>query len=209
MDTKVVVDSIVDNRYRQGEKQAMIRMEVHTGGSGNNLKDSLYTAEELGRQTFVEKRVDWLDVKPTDTVESVQALIDSFPKARIYKILSNKPVFNDNQKRVIKYGLQGEAFEEFKTTHGIVADEWNQECADKMEKIIADSQIVRYGENNTEGKPADEPVLDRKGQIQYRLTLFNKSGREDIDLRTGVPVLGSLALAENPSYVPAEQEAAQ
>lgn len=201
MDTKVVVDSIVDNRFRTGEKQAMLRMEVQTGGAGNNLRDSLFSAEELGRQTFVEKRVDWIDVPATATVESIQALIDSLPKARIYKILSNSTITTDAQERVIKYGLQGDAFEEFKTQHGITAEEWNEECAKKMLEVISQAQIVRYGENNTEGKPADEPVLDRKGQIQYRVTPFSKTGQKDVDLRSGVPVLANLVLAENPAAV--------
>lgn len=201
MDSKIKVEKIVDNRFKDGHKQAQLRMEVTTGGGGNNLRSDLFSNEELGRETFTEQRVDWIDVPSDATVETVEAVLTNYPSARIFKILSNKPELSDNQERVITYGLSGEAFEEFKATHEIEAEEWNEECAAKMLQVIADSQVVRYGENNTEGKPADEPVLDRKGQLQYRLTLFSKDGQKDIDKRSGVAMLSSLPLADNPAYV--------
>lgn len=199
MKNRVIVDSIVDNKFKEGAKQAMLRY-VTDGLTKSNLKDSLFSDEELEKQIFESNRVDFIDVPKTATVESVQAELDKHPNARIYRILSSKPVIDNVREQVLMNGLRGDRFEEFKTEHGITADAWNQECATALLNQIAKSQLVVYGENNSEGKPADELVL-HNGKQQYRVTYLSLKGQLDIDKRDGIAKLISLELADNPAVV--------
>lgn len=197
MKNRVIVEAIVDNKFRTGAKQAQLRY-VTDGLTKSNLKDSLFSAEEVGKQVFESARVDFIDVPADSTIESVQAKLDQYPDARIYRILSSKPIIDNVREQVLNNGLKGERFEEFKAEHGITADAWNQECATALLTQIANSQKVVYGENNTEGKPADEPVL-HEGKFQYRVTYLSLTGQGDVDKRDGVAKLISLELADNPS----------
>lgn len=194
---KVVVEKVEANQF--GAMQAQLRF-IASGLTGSLYRSQLFTAEELGKESYDNTRVDWIEVPKDSTVESVQSLIDQYPKARITRYLSSKPIIDAPQEAVLYNGLRGDAFEDFKKTHGIVADEWNQECATALLNKIVQSQIVRYGENNSEGKPADELVL-HNGKAQYRITRFNIEGDPDIDKRDGVAKLISLELADNPNYV--------
>lgn len=200
---KVIVDKVEENMF--GKMQAQLRY-VQTTGGGSNLRSQLFTNEELGKVSFDSTRMDWIEVPKDSTVESVQTLINKYPQARITRYLSSKPIIEENQKAVLYNGLSGEQFEDFKKTNGIEAEEWNQECANVLLKKISDSQIVRYGEGNDEGKPADEPVL-HNNKVQYRITRFNIEGLADVDKREGVAKLVSLELAENPAYVGSEVDA--
>lgn len=207
MDTKVIVDRIEESKVQSGVFQAMLRMEVHRVQGENNLRSSLFSAEELGKETFIEKRVDFIDVPKGATVEEVQARIDSLPNARIYRALSDKPIMSNSQIGTIQNGLSGEAFENFKQVHGIEADSWNDECRQALLTNIANNQMVRYGEN-FEGKDAQEPVL-RNGKPQYRITrfYFGDTPKEDVSIFEPTAVKPSLEIGVNPEYVETLQQA--
>ena len=196
MKNQVIVAEIRDHKFKTGEKQAMLRYTTD-GLTKSNLKDSLFTAEELGKQVFESNRVTFIDVPKDATIESVQAKLDQYPSARIYRILNTKPIVDNVMQQVLFNGLRGEAFDNFKATHNIVAEEWNQECANTLMTSITAAQLVVYGENNTENKPADEPVLF-EGKKQYRVTYLSLEGQPDIDKREGVAKLISLELGVNP-----------
>lgn len=194
---KVIVTEVKESQY--GKLQAALRYAEDSLVAGD-ANSELFSASELGKTSYVSVRMDWVEVPAGSTIESVTAQLAKFPKARIQRKLSLKPILNARQEAVIINGLSDEAFEDFKKTHGIVADEWNEECAKALLTTIANAQKVVYGENNTEGKPADELVL-YKGQVQYRVTQLNTAGEADIDLRKGQTFNLDMMLADNPANV--------
>lgn len=194
---KVIVTEIGKNQFGKNQATLKYSEEAYTQ---DNSRSQLFSASELGKTTFISNRVDFIEVPEDSTIETIQTMIDKYPKARIKRTLSTKPVISNVQEAVLKNGLKGEAFEDFKATHSIVADEWNEECAVALLQKIAEAQLVKYGENNTEGKPADELVL-YNGKPQYRITRFDLDGGEDIDKRDGIAKRISLILADNPAFV--------
>lgn len=128
---------------------------------GNSLTKGLFEQEELGLSDepyeSKEMRVAFLNV-PVGTSLSVveERLAAIADKARIYRILSNKPILTDEQKSAIRNGI---------TTL----------------ETIANSQVARYPKgNDKEG----QLVLDTNGKVQYRTTFFHADGKEDVDMRT-------------------------
>lgn len=200
---KVIVTEVKENQF--GKLQATLKYST-SSLTVDNSRDQLYSVAELGKTAYISNRIDWIEVPAGATVESVQADLDKHPLARIARKISSKPILSNVQEQVLFNGLSGEAFEDFKKVNGIEAEAWNQDCANIMFAKIKDQQIVRYGEGNTEGKPADEPVL-YNGQIQYRITRLSLKGEPDIDKRDGVAKHISLEIADNPAYVAPEVKA--
>lgn len=128
----------------------------------NNLQDNIFSTSDFGfgekEYESVETRVAWIDVPENATVESVQAQLAKFPKANLYKILSNRPIVSDTEANAI-----------------------NNPEFDFTLDMIANRQIVRYPESHDE---AGEIALDSNNKPQYRRIAFSISGMEDQDLRT-------------------------
>lgn len=126
----------------------------------NNLKDNPFSNEEFGfsetEYSSNEKRVAWVEVPLGSTVESMQTRLALFPQATIYKILANRPIISSSQEYAIEVGLTSE-------------------------EMIADKQVVRYGDGH---EKAGQLILDKAGKPQYKQTFFKKVAKEDEDLRT-------------------------
>jgi hypothetical protein len=144
-------------------KQTVITKSFYPSKSvSNNLKDNPFNLSEFGfsetEYSSSEKRVAWVEIPVGSTVESMQARLAMFPEATIYKILANKPIISDSQEYAIKQGLTSK-------------------------DLIADKQVVRYGDNH---EKAGQLILDKYGKPQYKQTFFKKVAKEDEDLRTEI-----------------------
>lgn len=157
---------------KEGSKTAEIKQKVETKSYypskkiDSNFQDNLFTEEEFGygEQEFksTETRVAWLIV-PNNTSEEVfntklKAATDK--GATIYRVLSNKPILDENQLYGIKQGLR-------------TMDDY------------ANSQAVRIPENNDTlaNGTAGKLLLDGNGKVTYRRTFFSTVAKEDMDLR--------------------------
>lgn len=134
----------------------------------SDMQDTMFAPEEFGAtsQDFesVEKRIAWILV-PVGTKEEtiVAKLVNLNAKgAVIYRVLSNKPYLDDNQKAGVAQEL---------TTY------------DK----IANKQAIRYPENDEKGR-GGQLILDKNNNVQYRRTFYYNTPKADMDLRDGVEV---------------------
>lgn len=180
----ITLDEIkVGENQKPGTLTAQIR-QVHTTKSfypskkvDSNLQDSLFGAKDFGfaEQEFnsEENRMAWIPVPMDATKQTVEALLGNASKAgaTIYKVLSNEPIIDENQKYAISNGQQ--------TKDG-----------------YADKQVVRYptNEKTTADGTANQLVLDAMGNPQYRRTFFSMTPKEDIDNRGTSEVFLSIAI---------------
>lgn len=140
----------------EGMKQAELRQEItHTAyypkkQIKSSLNDTMFKMSDfdIDEEPFIRKemRVCWVKVPETATVESTTAMLKNFPKACLYKILSNHPILSDNQVSAIN----------------------NPELDFNMDKA-ADSQVVRYGEGEDKGK-----LILFNGKVQYKGIFFDR-----------------------------------
>ena len=125
----------------------------------SNLQDGLFTESEFGAETnsytTEETRVAWILVPENKTETEIKLMLNNFPNACIYKVLSNEPILDENQKQSIASGL-------------------------KVKADFANAQVVRYGDNH---ENAGQLILDADGNVQYRRTFFSKEVKADEDYR--------------------------
>jgi len=125
----------------------------------SSLQDGLFTESEFGAETNSytqeETRVAWILVPENKTETEIKLMLNSLPNSCIYKVLSNEPILDENQKQSISSGL-------------------------KTKADFANSQVVRYGENH---EKAGQLILDADGNVQYRRTFFSKEVKADEDFR--------------------------
>lgn len=184
----IVVDSVEVDTYDENINNVQIRQSFVRQYAGkqveSNFRDSLFSVEELGIETqdFTQDRVTWIPANLEHTKKDVQKALKEVENACIYRVLSFDPILEDGQIRVLKNGLTGDALKNFLKENKIKGGEWTEECSEILLDKIAARQLVVYGENNTEGKDADEPVLI-SGKKQYRALYFSKTYRPDLDLR--------------------------
>lgn len=174
---------------RKGENQkpgtitAQIRQTVTTTAFypskkvDSDKQDNIFSLEEFGfgetAFTSHEERVAWIPVPETMDLDTVKqrVLAASNAGACIYKVLSNEPILDDNQKYAITQGLR------------------------TMDQF-ADTQVVRYPENDATvlNGTANKLILDEKGNPQYRRTFFWKTSIADQDMRDPSKVYTSPAI---------------
>ena len=170
-------ENIVISRVYKGEfdKEGMMTAELKqtvtnesfypAKSTHNSLNSNIFTTQDFGFEeqkfTNTETRVAWIAVPEGSTEEFVKERLASYPKANIYKILSNYPILTEEDKFAIESG----------------------EIEISLDSI-ANKQAVRYPEGHEE---AGELIPDVSGKIQYRRTAFAKDGEEDKDYRT-VPI---------------------
>jgi len=168
----LTVDEVKQGKYDEpGELTAQLRQVITTISHypkkriTNDMQDNVFSQEEfgVGTQDFEtkENRVTWFPVPKGSTVASVNAKLAEYPAKRLYKVLSNRPILNSNQKSAINNRI---------TT----------------ESIIAEGQVIRYPENpdTLADGTAGKIVLDPAGKVQYRAVYFSATGKADEDRRT-------------------------
>lgn len=165
----IVVDSIYEGKYqKEGTVTAQLKQTVVTLATYptksvvSSLQNNIFGTEEFGFQsqeyTSKETRVAWINVPVGSTIESVTAKLKEFPKARLYRVLSNKPILSDIQEYAVKQGTTSV-------------------------DIIADRQVVRYPKGSeNEGK-----LILSNGKPQYREVFFHTDGLADMDSRDADP----------------------
>lgn len=205
--SKIAVDSIGTSLKSDELGQAQIRQTITRSydaiQTSNSLKDALFSPEELGikSQDYIENRVTWVDCAKDATIEDIAKQLAKFPDARIVKMLSSTPILSDTQENVYKNGLRdtetSKSFTDFITKNALIGKtEWDKECSDLFLAQIKERQLVRYGENNTEGKPADEPVL-YNGKHQYRILTFSTTAKPDVDMRIQLATTEAIEISSN------------
>lgn len=203
--SKITVDSITDS-LKAGLKQAQLRQTVTrslpSARVSNSLKGNIYSNTQLGitANDYEEVRVAWMEVPANATVASVTKDLEAYPEARLVRFLSSTPILSDDQILVAKNGLRGPALTDFNTKYGIIAGTaWGIDHVKFYLNNIAERQVIRYGEGNTEGKPANELVLSSDGKQQFRRVEFNPEAIADVDNRVTVEVkeFKSIDLAPN------------
>lgn len=152
---------------KEGTLTAQIRQEVTTKSSypskktSSSMQANVFATEEFGFSTqdfeATETRIAWIPVPVNATIDVVKAKLEAAAKngATIYRVLSNAPILDENQKYAINQGL-------------------------KTKDDFAKTQAVRY----PDGDPnAGKLTLDKNGNVQYRRTFFWLTPMEDQDVR--------------------------
>jgi hypothetical protein len=125
----------------------------------SSLQDGLFTESDFGAETNEytqeETRVAWILVPENKTETEIKLMLNNLPNACIYKVLSNEPILDENQKQSISSGL-------------------------KTKADFANSQVVRYGDSH---ENAGQLILDADDNVQYRRTFFSKEVKADEDYR--------------------------
>lgn len=182
---KITVDEIKDGyKGREAQIRQEFKKSYPSMQASNEFKDSLFSNDELGIEEtdHIETRVTWIPVGKKHKPKDVEAALAEVPAACIYRVLSFEPIIPMGTKNVLANGLTGDAFENFITENNLDKEEWDAECSKILLNKIAARQLVVYGENNKDGKDADEAVL-YKGMKQYREVYFSLTPREDVDYR--------------------------
>lgn len=159
---------------KPGTKTAQVRQQVKTVTSypskktSSDMQSGLFKAEDFGFETQnfenIENRVAFPLVPINATEEQIKANIAAANTAGgcIYRVLSNEPILDDNQKYAVSAGL-------------------------RTKEQFANTQVVRYPDN--ERTQADGTAgkiwTDAQGKVQYRKTFFWDLPKEDVDLRNG------------------------
>lgn len=117
----VTVDAILTpadalvNGVQTDRHRVQLRQEVKTtypAVRGNEL----FAAEEFGAgpgQTFIEKRVTWLNVPKTATKEKIEKLLAQMDQPKLVRTLSLKPILSEDQVRTIENGRNPKSYEDY------------------------------------------------------------------------------------------------
>lgn len=171
---KVTAPITLDRVYHSGEfqkpgtKTAQIRQIVTTKSfypskkTSSDLQANIFDNKEFGFEeqefTSVENRMAWLLVPADMAEEAIKARVAAIANTgHIYRVLSNKPILDENQKYAIAQGLR--TMDDF-----------------------AKTQVSRYPADDAAGR-GGQLILDKAGNVQYRRTFFWKSKIADQDFR--------------------------
>lgn len=178
--TKITLDKLSkSDTQKPGTMTAQIRQTVTTTSyypskkTTSDMQSGLFGNKEFGfdEQVFTseEVRVAWILVPENIKEEEVKARLEKANEAgsTIYKVLSNEPILDDNQKYAISAGLR-------------TLDQY------------ADAQVVRYPANHPTSPNA--LILDANGNPQYRRTFFWNAPIKDVDARDANKVYASPAI---------------
>ena len=111
----IVVREIKDSQFQKENTTTAVLEQIVTTVSeyassriSNEFQDNIFSKEEFGIEnqkfTTKEKRIAFMLVPKNTTVDQMVENLKKFPKANIYKILSNKPIISDGQEYAIKQG---------------------------------------------------------------------------------------------------------
>jgi hypothetical protein len=151
---------------KEGSKTLEVKQLIKTTSHypskkyNSSLQDGLFSESDFGAETNTytqeETRVAWILVPENKTETEIKLMINNLPNSCIYKVLSNEPILDENQKQSIATGL-------------------------KTKADFANAQVVRYGDNH---EKAGQLILDTDGNVQYRRTFFSKEVKADEDYRS-------------------------
>ena len=155
----------VSSFQKVGTMTAVLKQTIETISKypsksvSSDMQDNIFGMQDFGFEsqeyTSTRTNVAFMDVPTGSTIESVTLQLSKFPKACLYRVMSNEPILTDKQKYSITAGL-------------------------KTMDDYANSQVIRYGEGSEQ---AGELLLDSNGKVQYRAVYFSIKDKEDIDLR--------------------------
>jgi hypothetical protein len=170
----ITVDKVEVGMYQKdGTLTAQIRQTVTTISNypskqvDSDKQGGLFATEDFGftSQPFTntENRVAWIPVPVGTTLEQVQAKVTAanLQGATIYRVMSNQPILDKNQKNAVAIGLGDVTLDTF-----------------------ANRQIVRYPAGTEQ---EGQICLDANNKVQYRRTFFWNTPLEDQDLRSADP----------------------
>lgn len=175
----IVLDKIyVAEFQKDGTITAQLRQPVVTKSYypskkvESSMSQNLFGSDAFGfeEQEFsnTEQRVTWMLVPANMTEDQIKAAIAEANKAEatIYKVLSNRPILDENQAYAITQPNLNVSLDTF-----------------------ANSQAVRYPENpeTIANGTAGQLCLTADNKVQYRKTYFWKTFKEDLDMRTADP----------------------
>lgn len=163
---KILVSRIFESKFQKGSTlTAELKQTVHSSityppkkSVANKVLDNPFLNEEHKGKTFTRSKtfVAFLDVDEDLSIEDAQKIIDKYPDAVIYKILSNYPILTDSQRASLD---------------GIDDKELRQQRYD----LIANRQLViKKG----------RIILDSFGKPQYLATFYSNTFKENEDFRT-------------------------
>lgn len=143
----------------------------------DSLHGNIYELDEYqqDKKQFKNIRTDvtWIDVPERESVESVSNRLTQYPKATLYRILSNHPILSDNTREYYQNLLNTD----------------QEALALQIYNRIANSQILRYNSNSdNDDYFKGDLILDKHGKPQYKACFFDETGnKEDLDYRTEEP----------------------
>lgn len=173
----ITVDRLYKNEFQKpGTMTVQLRQVVETKSFypaqrvNSDLQNNIFGASDFNfsEQEFQSKntRMSWLLVPEKATIAEIEAKVReaNTKGACIYRVLSNQPILDENQKYAVTAKVRTLDF-------------------------FANNQVVRYPETdaNKNNGTAGKIWLDQKGQVQYRRTFFWNSPKEDIDERGKLP----------------------
>lgn len=169
----ITLDKLEAGEYQKaGTLTAQIRQVVTTISQypskqvDSNLQHGLFASSEFGFSTQdfsnTETRVAWILVPLDTTEDQIKAKLVEANKtgATIYKMLSNRPILDKNQKNAVAIGLGGVTLD-----------------------VFANRQIVRFPTGVNHPKEG-QICLDTNGKVQYRRTFFWNTPLDDQDIRS-------------------------
>lgn len=180
--SEITLDKLYKSNYqKEGTLSAQIRQIVTRKSfypskkTSSSMQANIFDNKDFGfeEQQFEsnETRVAWIPVPENITEAEVKAKLATAHKngATIYRVLSNQPILDENQKYAIAQGLS-------------------------TLDTFADAQVVRYPKGNeNEGKIWTDP----HGKVQYRRTFFWLTPMDDQDARgTGEAYMSPAIKAE-------------
>lgn len=165
---ELTLDRIYKSDFQKpGTMTAQIRQVVTTNSfypskkTSSDLQSNIFGNKDFGfdeqKFTSTETRIAWILVPANIAEDVVKAKLAEAHKAGacLYRVLSNSPILDENQK----YGV-----------------------AQKLTTMdnFANSQAVRFPEGH---ESAGKLTLDKEGKVQYRRTFFWNEKKEDMDAR--------------------------
>lgn len=170
----ITLDKIGASEFqKEGTLSAQIRQTVTRESyypskkTSSSMQANIFDNKDFGfeEQRFesVENRIAWIPVPTNITEAEVKAKLEAAQKngACIYRVLSNKPILDENQKYAVEQGL-------------------------RTLDMFANAQVVRYpkGSKDEAGNDnAGKIWTDASGNVQYRRTFFWLTAMEDFDAR--------------------------
>lgn len=162
---KIVVSRIFESKYQKGSTlTAELKQTVYSSityppkkSVANKVLDNPFLNQEQGK-TFTRSKtfVAFLDVDEDMSIEEAQKIVDKYPEAVIYKILSNYPILSSSQE------LSLNSLED------------KNERQQRYDLIAIRQLVQRKG----------RIILDSFGKPQYLATFYSNTFKEDEDYRT-------------------------